>query len=413
LPAQDINRTVEFENYGFTQPLYVGARAAGLAGAYTAVGNDLYAMLYNPAGLARIKRAELALGLQQERKEISNTFYGNPSSIDTRDGGIDGFGAAFPFPAYRGSLVLAFGVFRDFSGVYDLHYSGTNELTSTVDNYLVQQTGSSYSYNIGLGIDLSHELSGGISLIVLDGTINTLSQYDFTYENITPTTSVFVKENIETDVDGVGGRIGVQFFYHRLIHGGINFTTPIWMELTGSGIADTTEYYDNAQDVYKTGPVETSDRFLLPFRLNVGISFVPGPFLFTAEIGYADWTEASINRKRFRGGDKLEATFREVFDYRFGAEYTVPWWPVRVRAGWAVRPFPLEYLQADRIDNNAITRAEVIQNPTDFAIGLGGLIGNMLTVEAAFSITESERKIGTLTDKRTSQRFSLSTAYRF
>jgi predicted secreted hydrolase len=36
LLAQDINRTVEFENYGFTRPLNVGARAAGLAGAQAA-----------------------------------------------------------------------------------------------------------------------------------------------------------------------------------------------------------------------------------------------------------------------------------------------------------------------------------------------------------------------------------------
>ncbi|MCK4774590.1 MAG: hypothetical protein KAT30_07380, partial [Candidatus Krumholzibacteria bacterium] len=346
---------------------------------------------------------ELAFGLQQERNEISNVFYGNPKSIDTRGGGIDGFGAAFPIPTYRGSLVLAVGVFREFSGVFDLHYSGTNKSTETVDNYLVQQSGSTYSYNIGLGVDLSPRLSGGASLIIVDGTINTLSQYDFEYIHLTPQTSVFVKENLETDVDGVGGRIGVQFFFHRLIQGGITFTTPIWMNVKGSGVTEITEYRDNDLDSFEKIPTDIDDSFLLPFRFNFGLSFHPGSFLFAAEVGYADWTEASINRKRFRGGSQLETTFREVFDYKFGAEYTMPWFPVRVRAGYACRPFPLEYLQADRIDQNALTKAETVRNPTDLAFGLGGLIGDMLTVDAVYTFTESERKIDNLTDKRTSR----------
>jgi len=411
--AQDINRTVEFENYGFTHPLNVGARAAGLAGAYSAAGNDVYMLIYNPAGLAKIKRVELAFGLQQERNEISNVFYETPNSIDTRGGGIDGIGVAYPLPAYRGSLVLAVGVFREYSGVFDLHYSGTNDRTQTEDHYLIQQTGSTYSYNFGLGVDLSPELAGGVSLIIMDGTINTLSQYDFEFLNSTPQTSVFVKENVETDIDGVGGRIGVQIYFHPLIQGGITFTTPIWLNLKGNGIYELTKYQDNQVDSLRTRPTESNEDYMLPFRFNFGLSFHPGNFLFAAEVGYTDWTEASINRKRFRGGANLETTFREVFDFMIGAEYTLSWIPARIRAGYAVRPFPLEYLQADRIDNNALTKVEIIKNPTDITFGLGGLIGKMLTVDAVYTITEAERQIAGLNDKRTSQRFALSAAYRF
>jgi hypothetical protein len=282
-----------------------------------------------------------------------------------------------------------------------------------VDHYLVQQTGSTYSYNIGLGVDLSREMAGGVSLIIVDGTINTLSQYDFEYLNLTPQTSVFVKKNVETDVDGVGARIGVQIFFHRLIQGGITFITPIWMNLKGSGVTEITEHQDNNLDSLEKKPIEFEDEFLLPFRFNFGLSFHPGFFLLAAEVGYTDWTEASINRKRFRGGSNLETTFREVFDFRIGAEYTLPWLPARVRAGYAYRPFPLEYLQADRIDNNALTKAEIVKNPTDLSFGLGWLIGNMLTVDAVYTVTESERQIDELNDKRTSRRFALSAAYRF
>jgi hypothetical protein len=264
-----------------------------------------------------------------------------------------------------------------------------------------------------MGIDLSPHLSGGLTVIVVDGTINTLSQYDFEYLNLTPRTSVFVKENIETDIDGVGARIGVQFFFHSLVRGGITFSTPIWMNLKGTGVSEITEYRDNDLDFLDQEPVDFEDSYMLPFKFNFGLSLHPGPFLFAAEIGYTDWTEASINRKRFRGGENLETIFREVFDYRFGTEYTIPWIPAKVRAGYAYRPYPLEYLQIDRIDNNALVRSEIVKNPTDISFGAGWLFGNMLTVDAVYTYTESERDTDALKDKRTSRRVALSAAYRF
>ena len=68
--SQGVDRTVEFEDLGFTDPIDVGARPAGMAGAYVAAGNDVHMLIYNPAGLARIKRIELSLGAQQKRSTI-------------------------------------------------------------------------------------------------------------------------------------------------------------------------------------------------------------------------------------------------------------------------------------------------------------------------------------------------------
>jgi hypothetical protein len=412
---QNISRTVEFEDLGFTAPLDVGARPAGLAGAYVAVGNDVHALVYNPAGLARIKKIELSLSLQQERNDTENVFYENPTSIDTRTGGIDGFGLAWPAQAYRGSLVGAIGVYRVFSGVFDLHYNGLNKDTDTQDNFLLQQTGSVYSYNVGLGVDLSTALSGGLTFFILDGSTSYLRQYDFTFVDWTPPKSIFVKEDVSSNLYGFGGRVGVQFFMHRLLSGGVSFTPPIWIKLKGAGKKEITVYEENAPDSFEEVDVDFVDEYLLPFRIDLGFAFTSRPVVLTVELGYSDWTEASIDRKRFRDGVTLEATFRETLDFRFGAEVTLPWWPVRARAGFAHIPHPLAYLQADRIDNleEGMVKATGLSERRRIAFGLGVLISDMLTVDASLSHTHDKRPTEMLVDERRSYRFVLATAYRF
>jgi long-subunit fatty acid transport protein len=408
--SQGIDRTVEFEDLGFTNPINVGARPAGMAGAYVAAGNDVHALVYNPAGLARLKRIELSLGLQQQRSSVDYRFYGNPSSIDVRDGGMDGAGLAWPLPAYRGGLTLAFGVFRVYSSLLDLHYSGMNQDTQTIDNYLLQQYGSIYSYNLGLGVDLAPTLSGGFSVFLLDGTIGKLDQFDFTFVD---NTSVFVKNDITSDVTGFGGRLGVQVFFHELFAGGISFTPPVWATVKGSGTSEITKHVENAPDSFEQNPVSLDDDYILPFRVDFGAAMMLRRLLVEFDFGYSDWTTAAIDRKRFRNPETLDPTFREVFEYKLGAEYTFYRLPMRVRAGYALLPYPLTYLQNDRIDDNALTKAEVERERRLVCVGLGGLIGDVLTVDASLSLTQGKRANRAVEDERSTYRFVLTASYRF
>jgi long-subunit fatty acid transport protein len=411
--SRDIDRTVEFEDLGFTGPIDVGARPAGMAGAYVAAGNDVHMLVYNPAGLARIKRIELSLGVQQQRSSLDNQYFGTTNSIDFRDGGMDGAALAWPLPAYRGSMTVAFGIYRTYSSVIDLHYSGTNQNTNTEDNYLLQQMGSVYSYNVGFGVDLAPVLSGGLSFFVLDGTIDRLTQFDFTFLDFTPGTSVFVKEDVTGDLTGVGGRIGVQMMIRDMFLSGITFTPPIWAKVEGGGTVEITEHVENAPDSFEQVQVTVDDDYLLPFRIDFGAALRFRRLLFEFDFGYSDWAEAAIDRKRFRNPETLEATFREVFEYKMGAEYTFNILPLRVRAGYAYLPYPLAYLQNDRIDENDLTKAEVEGERQRLAVGVGGLIGGVLTIDAALSYTDGKRATPAFQNERSAYRFVLAASYRF
>lgn len=412
--SQDVSRSVEIEDLGFSLPVNAGARPAGMAGAYVAAGYDIHSLIYNPAGLAQIKRIEISLGLQQERTDISNVFFGNPTGVDSRNGGIEAVGVAYPFPTYRGSLVAAFGVYRIYSSFFNIHHSGRNDRTETFDNYLLQQTGSLYSYNLGFGVDLSPTLSGGVSIFLIDGAVDVLTQFDFTEIGSVPKKSIFELDDASVDVDGFGGRVGMQFFVHENLSGGISFATPVWMQLEGDGLTERTTHLDNSVDSFEEAFGIIKDQYLMPFRVDVGMALDYKSLLFAAEFGYADWTETAINRKRLRSSYTLETMFREVFDYRLGTEISVPRLPVLLRAGYAYRPYALKYLQSDRIDNNnnGLVKATVDHERKQFTLGLGGVIGTVLTVDAAFVHTRGERSIDTMNDKRSSSRFSVSVCYR-
>jgi hypothetical protein len=51
--------------FGAFEDVGTGARATALGGAYTALGDDTWSLLYNPAGLARLKQVEIATEYSQ------------------------------------------------------------------------------------------------------------------------------------------------------------------------------------------------------------------------------------------------------------------------------------------------------------------------------------------------------------
>lgn len=409
--AQVVN-SILFDDYGFTRPLTNTARAAAMSGAVVSTTNDVYSLVANPAGLARIKRVELSLGLQQERTTVDNTFFGTSTGVDTRAGGFESAAVAFPLPTYRGSFVAALGVYRVYSGYLDLHYTGDNTTDQTHDNYLLQQSGALYSYNAGIGVDLSPTLSGGVSLFVLDGTIDPLEQYDFAFTAPNAGLSVYVSDDRSIDVDGFGARVGAQFYFHRLVRAGFVFQTPTVMNIAGPTYTEITENVDNGVDTFMQSRGAVDYDLVLPFTADVGLAVTALGTTLGFQVGYADWTEAAIDRKRLRS-QTLEPVFREVIDYRAGLEWTAPRLPVRVRAGLAYLPYPLRFMQGDRIDGKEFNRVTVDEERRQFSVGVGGLVGEVMTVDAAFIRSTGTRSAAALSDDRVTERYLLTASYRF
>ncbi|UCG50972.1 MAG: hypothetical protein JSW58_12325 [Candidatus Latescibacterota bacterium] len=413
--AQEINEAVTIEDLGFTGRFTVGARPSALAGAYTAAGEDIYSLVYNPAGLARIRRIETSLGFQHKKNNLTNVFYGNDNEVDLSSTRLDAFAAAYPVPTYRGSLVFAGGVYRVMSSDFQILNRGFNTVSETFDDYLLQQTGSIYSYNVGFGVDLSPAISAGASGFMMDGTIKALTQFSYAYPPpFVPgeQESEFLLDDARVDLDGYGATIGIQYHPLSLVRFGLSVTTPIKINLSGDAIEETARYFFNAPGEFTSQRFAIDTDYKIPFRINVGFALSTPNVLFAADVGYTDWAQAEINSRQLKDED-LRPIFNQVIDIRAGAELVLPFMPVRVRAGYAYLPYGLEYLQADRIAGNALTKAEVQTQRQIYAAGCGFLLGRVLIIDAAYEYSLGKRSIGTLVDDRTSHRLILTGSYRF
>jgi hypothetical protein len=413
--SQYKEQAVDFEDLGFYDRLFTAARPAALAGAYTAIGDDVHALVYNPAGLARIHRIDGSIGFQYENNKNSNVFYGSPASVDQTSINLDYVSLATPYPTYRGSLVGAFGVYREYSSYLDLLYRGFNTDTDTYDDYILQQTGSVFSYNFGFGVDLSPALSAGASFFILDATINALTQWSYEYPGALPVGDIwqaYLLDDLETDLDGYGGRLGVQFHPHPALQFGAVVTTPIWINMSGSAYTEETFYMVGAADSFVTSDFFVEIDYRLPIRLDGGASYRQKHFLVALDIGYADWSQSSVNQTRLRDAD-LKPVQREVVDVRLGLEFSLPSLPIHFRGGYAYLPYPLTYLIADRIVGEPLVKANVDTEQQLFAVGMGGVIGKVMSLDVAYQYRTGHRSIPTLSDERSLHRLLVSTSYHF
>lgn len=413
--AQDINEAVTIEDLGFTRRLNAGARAAGMAGAYSAIGGDIQSLVYNPAGLARIDRGDLSIGFQHQKNNLESNFFGTNSNVDVTATTLDFVAGAYPVPTKRGSFVLAAGVYRTMSSQLDLLNRGFNTETNTFDDYRLQQSGNIWSYNFGAAIDLSDKVSAGANLFVLDGTISALTQFSFEFASGLNTGDLERDELVDdaiVNLDGYGAILGLQYDPHRLLHFGFAIATPVPITLQGDALQTELQYFYNAPDsIYEDAFVIESE-YQLPYRVDFGVAFTSTYLIVSADAGYTDWTQAEVFNGNIKDSN-LQPVFQEVLELRAGAELRVPFVPLALRAGYGYLPYPLEYLQADRITGDQIREADVSTERQLLTAGIGVILGRAVAVDAAAEYTVGGRAIATLEEDRSSYRLLLSGSYRF
>ena len=359
--AQDINEAVTVEDLGFTQWLNIGGRPSGMAGAYVAAGDDAHSLFYNPAGLARVRRIDVSLGFQHTQSAVDEIYYSNPNGTEFSNSTLDGLSAAYPVPSYRGSLVIAGGVYRVMSSQFDILNRGANTTTETYDDYLLQQEGNVYSYMAGFGIDLSPNVSIGVTGFIMDGTITALTQFSYSFLDPVDEGQLeaeWLSDDAEVDLNGYGMSVGLQYHPHSAIHFGLAVATPVKINLEGIAYQERAEYYANSEGDYYSDQFYIDSDYKLPLRVAAGMSITPPHLVLGIDAEYCDWRQTESNGVQLKD-ENLNSVFREVVNIRLGAEVLLPVIPARVRAGYAMIPYALEYLQADRISGTEITKADI------------------------------------------------------
>lgn len=375
----------------------VGSRALGMGGAHIAVANDATALVYNPAGLARVTRIEFSGGLTHQRLNNKTKFDLHPlSEVDFNDGRLQNntrFGSAnvvLPVPTYRGSLVLALGVNRVKSFDKTMQFFAVDAGGSQMA--IESETGGLYLWSFGAAVDVSPNVSVGAALNYWSGKDSYTWLYEDTFLDRT------IDDAYKDRYSGLNAKFGFRIQPNKYLILGGTIDSPVTYTIE-EDVTQITEGQGRSEIYFDTYEYKIS----LPFGLGAGLALQFENLTLAGDINYADWTQMEYKRLEdaAEANRLIKETYTDALRFHLGAEYLIPQIGTSLRAGFYQDPLPYKsrWVKKDR---------------NFFTAGIGFLIDQVMTLDVAWAHGSWELyDIGLLlTEKYTTDRIFVSVAYR-
>jgi len=404
-----------------------GARPAALGGAYASISDDAYGLIYNPAGLTQIRKKELTLGIDHVSNDVALTYDMYTSSLPFSTTGIGHASFIYPYPTYRGSLVLGFGVFR--MGSADREHFKTavrNDLGGIIENRLTQ-TGSIFQYRLGLGVDVSPRAAIGANLVIWDQSLEYTEELGF--ESSTDLSGYTFTDNTSAGLDGVSLELGLMYRITPELKFGFKASSPVWLSIDGDASESYVGTYSDGVG-WETDPsyVLVEDEYTLPMKFRFGLSYQLFNFLLTADAEYCDYSQTKYNGVRmYNELYPTEDILNEVVDLSAGIEVTLPYYPIKLRGGYTYMPSrftgfeEIAYVEEEDLGGGEFEywvvsewgQFDVIKERQFFTFGAGGLIDEVIMLDMAVAIGSLERESEFLNETIDITEFTASGSYRF
>ncbi len=374
------------------------ARAMGLGGAYLALSEDAAALRYNPAGLARVSRIEFSGGLIDRSVDWTTTDHGREAQADQAHTRVSGLGFVYPFPTYRGSMVIAVGYHVPYQ--MDREYLRGGPRAGADLEEAIFEEGSAGEWSFGYAVDVSPILALGFRASLLNGSYF----QDWTFSN-----EFYDEHNtVDTDVSGYTFSCGAQARLSEWGRLGLVLDLPRWIKME----SDLTDVY---------GETSFSDEEVtLPFSVGAGLAATMDRFLVTGDLRFTDWTQIDYEgplRYADAGSGRRELAYRRTLDLHLGGEYLVDiarGGGLRLRAGIAREPDPYDVLFTDITEagNPVYFAADHDPDRVYFTGGLGILFQESLAIDAAYTTGSFTREGGQVSEEVDERRLLLTAGFR-
>jgi hypothetical protein len=358
LSAQDLNITG------------AGARAEGFGGAFIGVADDATAIVWNPAGLNQLERAEASIvsRIIMEKEETNYLYSPEFNSSASQSHVVFNFGSvALPIHMGGTKLVIALAYQRQL----DFY---RNQKTTTTN---LEGKGGVDTFTPGFSINLGPVISVGASANFWMGKYDETSTYTglVNQQPLSPQTQNFTYKGFNivagglVDLEGLPAPVPLKF--------GVCLRTPFNMTADGT--------INNVPNI-SFGPTNysVSQTIHMPFMLGFGAS----ARLFENLTLAADYETRSYGDKEIQQDISGQAsqTFtiskNNLNQYRFGAEYLIVGQKV-------VIPIRIGYQSLPTVNQNFNSAS----NPTDQVIGKAvsigsGLIFTSFAIDAAYTSSD-------------------------
>ncbi len=370
----------------------VGARALGMGGAHIAVANDATALVYNPAGLARVTRIEFSGGLTHQRMNNKSRlgFYPHQDGRLLNNTRFSSANVVLPVPTYRGSLVFALGVNRVKSFDKTMQFLSDGGVNSQMA--IESETGGIYLWSFGAAIDVSPNVSVGGALNLWSGKDNYSWLYQESFIGRT------IDDVIKNRYSGFNAKFGVRIQPNKYLVLGGTIDSPVTYKIEEDWTQLTDDEYGSHSN-YGSSEYKIS----LPFSLGAGMALSLNNLILAGDINYTDWTQMEYKRLEdiAEANRQIKDTYTDALRFHLGAEFLIPQIGASLRAGFYQNPLPYKsrWIKKDR---------------SFFTTGIGFLIDQVMTLDIAWAHGSWELQDFTpdLTEKYTTDQIFVSVAYR-
>lgn len=374
-----------------------GARALGMGNAYTALSNDFSGVQFNPAGIGLAKDPEITGSFNYNTMLNNSYLYDSRTTKEFSENKmkLNDFGAVFPLPTQRGSMVFAFGYttvknfnsgtrFNDFNdgdhsmiqsllGYDDISYSlfltdESGENTPIQGNLRqlgnTRESGKLGAWSISGAVEVAKNIFMGATINVFSGTYSYDRQYweEDTGNNYISTVltdpndpetadfnKFYLNDIINWDIAGWEAKIGMMYVLSNESTIGLSIKFPSKYQLTENYFVDATSEFGTGLDVVLDPPIENLLEYDIstPFEFAVGHALNLGPFLLSADLKYIDYTQMEFDEGLSQADmSQIKRDIKDLFDgqisYNLGAEFEVPYASESLvfRAGYFNVPSP-------------------------------------------------------------------------
>jgi long-subunit fatty acid transport protein len=301
-------------------------RAGALGLSYSGISDDYAALYANPAGLTMLPYAEASASLQLDLHNSFAMHFGTTTPYNQSSFFLGHLGVAFPVrTGEAGSFTIALGFSRDADFTGGDSISGFNTATSLINSWVLGQRtgvldgnpafelaladvvggrfitplrnnlqqnvgiaerGALNNLSVGLGVDVTRNISLGVSFIGVFGSYNyrrifresdvqnlytRLDSRNLTDIDFDRMTSVDI---IEHNLSGSRLVLGAQMRIEDNVRANASFTLPIAFRVVEQLSSAHSAFFDNGDSRFYSpnDPTPTVINFTLPWSLNVGFS---------------------------------------------------------------------------------------------------------------------------------------------
>ncbi len=410
-------------------------RTLGMSNTFVAVSNDYYGSFFNPAGLGLMKYSQFVYDVNIDGNQNNTNFFNVRRNTFKKEFHSGNIGFAIPLPVRRGSMVVSFGYNTNTIFNNKFSFNGFNAGQNSYVQYLVSNN-DKLAYDLGLSYPIydsqnkitgygsifngrlqqsgTIEESGKISKyqfsasvqvmpnIYVGGTLNIYSgnfkrEKNYTEEDVmdvyplgtltdpaVPETNNFkyytINDVLDWDLKGVDLKIGAIIKIKNNFNFGVTINLPTSFLIKETYLLNGSSFFENNQG-YNLNPQSyyTEYKISTPYKIAFGGASHFRNLTLTGQIEYIDYREMEFTsglstNERLKNNQDIDDLFREVLNFRFGAEFHPFRSGIILRAGLAYEPSP--YLDDDpKYDKKFVSVGVGLVSSRNFTLDIGYMIG--------------------------------------